>query len=91
MRYDRKPVHRKLITPWYDSRKACLAVLLFMLAVFLFALVGVSSAWSSPLYRKMTWLPAALLLLSGAVALSTALRLVTRWRHRHARDHEKWS
>jgi len=49
MLYDQNPVHRKLITPWYDSRAVCLVVIFSMLLVFLFALVGVFSAWENSL------------------------------------------
>jgi len=74
MLYDQNPVHRKLITPWYDSRTVCLVVILSMLLVFLFALVGVYFAWENTLYREMIWLPALLALLSGIVILSTIVR-----------------
>ncbi len=90
MLYDRNPVHRKLINPWYDSRTLCLAIILFMLLVFLFALVGVRSAWESTAFREMVWLPALLAILSGAVVLSTTVRLVKRWKRRHVRDWEYW-
>ena len=49
MLYDQNPVHRKLITPWYDSRTVCLVVILSMLLVFLFALVGVFLSWENSL------------------------------------------
>ena len=86
MLYDQNPVHRKLITPWYDSRAVCLVVIFSMLLVFLFALVGVFSAWENSLYREMTWLPALLALLSGIVILSTTVRLIKRWNHRYAKN-----
>lgn len=90
MLYDQNPVHRKVITPWYDTRTVCLAVILFMLLVFLFALVGVQFAWQSPVFRKMAWLPVVLAFLSGAVMLSTTVRLIKRWKHRHVREWEYW-
>ena len=55
MLYDQNPVHRRVITPWYDSRTVCLLMILAMLLVFLFALVGVYFAWESTLYREMIW------------------------------------
>jgi uncharacterized membrane protein len=81
MLYDQNPVHRKLITPWYDSRTVCLVVILSMLLVFLFALVGVFLAWENSLY---------LALLSGIVILSTTVRLIKRWNHRYAKDWKYW-
>ncbi|MGA9536619.1 MAG: hypothetical protein WBR24_11990 [Desulfobacterales bacterium] len=90
MLYDQNPVHRKLITPWYDSRTVCLVVILSMLLVFLFALVGVFSAWENSLYREMIWLPALLALLSVIVILSTTVRLIKRWKHRYAKNWKYW-
>lgn len=90
MLYDQNPVHRKLITPWYDSRMVCLVVILSMLLVFLFALVGVFLAWENSLYLKMIWLPALLALLSGIVILSTSVRLIKRWKHRYTRNWKYW-
>lgn len=90
MLYDQNPVHRKLITPWYDSRTVCLVVILSMLLVFLFALVGVFLAWENSLYREMIWLPALLALLSVIVILSTTVRLIKRWKHRYAKNWKYW-
>ena len=90
MLYDQNPVHRKLITPWYDSRTVCLVVILSMLLVFLFALVGFFLAWENSLYREMIWLPALLALLSGIVILSTTVRLIKRWKHRYAKNWKYW-
>jgi len=90
MLYDQNPVHRKLITPWYDSRTVCLVVILSMLLVFLFALVGVFLAWENSLFREMIWLPALLALLSGIVILSTTVRLIKRWKHRYAKNWKYW-
>ncbi|MEJ2472884.1 MAG: hypothetical protein P8Y74_03210 [Desulfobacterales bacterium] len=90
MLYDQNPVHRKLITPWYDSRTVCLVVILSMLLVFLFALVGVFLAWENSLYLEMIWLPALLALLSGIVILSTTVRLIKRWKHRYAKNWKYW-
>ena len=82
MRYDEKPVHRKLIVPWYDSRITCLIVILSMLMVFLFALSGISAAGESPIRHKVIWLPILLMGLSAAVIVSTAVRLFKRFKHR---------
>ena len=85
MRYDQKPVHRKLIVPWYDSRLTCLILILCMLVVFLFALSGVSVAGESPIRHKVIWLPILLMGLSGLVIISTAVRLFKRFKHRLSR------
>ena len=86
MRYDERPVHRKLIVPWYDSRLTCLAVILTMLAVFLFALSGITAAGESPVRHKVIWLPIVLMGLSASVIISTAIRLFKRIKHRFPTD-----
>lgn len=86
MRYDQKPVHRKLIIPWHDSQTACLLVIGLMLLVFLFALVGVSTAGENTAFRGKIWLPVVLMLLSAGVLASTTIRLIRRLRHRFVRD-----
>ena len=85
MRYDERPVHRKLIVPWYDNQFTCLAVILCMVVVFLFALSGISVAGESPIRHKVIWLPVSLMGLSAAVIVSTAVRLFKRIRHRFAK------
>ena len=86
MRYDERPVHRKLIVPWYDNRLACLVVILCMLVVFLFALSGITAAGESPIRHKVIWLPVLLMSLSASVIISTVVRLFKRIKHRFPRD-----
>lgn len=86
MRYDEKPIYRKLIVPWYDSQKICLVVILLMLLVFLFALAGVSIVGESPEHRTKIWLPTLLLVMSASVIISTAARLIKRIRYRFSKD-----
>ena len=82
MRYDEKPVHRKLIVPWYDNRLTCLIVILSMLVVFLFSLSGITAAGESPIRHKVIWLPILLMGLSASVIISTVIRLFKRIKHR---------
>jgi hypothetical protein len=82
MLYDKNPVHRKLIIPWYDSQATCLIVLAFMLLVFLFAGTGISVAGESLVFRSKIWLPVLLLILSGSVIVLISIRLFKRWKHR---------
>jgi len=86
MRYDEKPIYRKLIVPWYDTQKICLFVILLMLLVFLFALAGVSIAGEIPEHRTRIWLPILLIVLSASVIISTAVRLIKRFRYRFSKD-----
>ena len=85
MRYDEKPVHRKLIVPWFDSQLTCLVVIVSMLVVFLFALSGITAAGESPIRHKVIWLPILLMGLSASVIISTAVRLFKRFKHRFAK------
>ena len=82
MRYDTKPVHRKIIVPWYDTESACFSVLLIMVLVFMLALAGISVSGESAEYHHKIWLPILLLVLSGLVIVSTTVRLFKRLRRR---------
>lgn len=86
MRYDEKPIYRKLIVPWYDTQKICLFVIILMFLVFLFALTGVSTAGEFPEHRSKIWLPILLLVMSASVIISTAVRLIKRIRYRFSKD-----
>jgi putative effector of murein hydrolase LrgA (UPF0299 family) len=82
MRYDQRPVHRKLIVSWYDSETACFIQIMFMLLVFLFALAGVSVAIEYVEHHAHIWLPILLVIMSAGVIVSTTTRLVKRYRYR---------
>jgi hypothetical protein len=82
MRYDQRPVHRKLIVPWYDSETACFTLIIFMLAVLLFALMGISVASENVEHHSHIWLPILLVLMSATVIVSTSIRLIKRYRYR---------
>ncbi|UCH19810.1 MAG: hypothetical protein JSU83_14690 [Deltaproteobacteria bacterium] len=86
MRYDRKPVYRKLIVPWYDSETVCFIVIILMLLVFLFSLAGISVATENDEHLTHLWLPILLFLLSGVVIISTVFRLIKRYRYRYSKD-----
>ncbi|MDP6683334.1 MAG: hypothetical protein QF876_10160 [Desulfobacterales bacterium] len=79
MRLDEKPIFRKIIFPWYDSKTACLLLLLFMVLVFLFGIVGLSVSSEIVEYNGFIWVPILLLLLSGWVIVSTMIRLIKRF------------
>ncbi len=86
MRYDEKPVHRTLIVPWYDTKAACLIVIVFMLAVLLFGLVGISVAGESESLHGGIWVPILLVAMSAVTIVSTVIRLIRRFRHRLSKD-----
>ncbi len=76
---DKNPVFRKVIIPWYKSTSAYIIVIVFMLAVILFALAGISVAREYHEYQGYVWVPALLLAMSVAIIITTAARLVKRY------------
>ena len=79
MRLDQNPVYRKVIVPWWDSELACLLVIIFMFLFFLFGSMGISVAHETNEYRPFIWVPILIVVLSGGVILSTAIRLFKRY------------
>jgi hypothetical protein len=75
---DKNPVFRKATIPWYHSRTAYITVILFMLLVFFFAMAGISVAREHPEYNGYVWIPAVLLIMSAAIIITTAARLLKR-------------
>ena len=82
MRYDEKPIYRKLITPWFDSVSACFIVLFFMAVVIWFALMGIYVAYEKVENHRHIWIPFLLILMSTWVFVSTLIRLIRRYKHR---------
>lgn len=89
MRLDKYPVFRKAIHPWYDSDAACFVVIFFMILVGLFGVSGISTARETAEYRGYMWVPILCIVMSGAVVLSTAIRLIKRFAHRYSREEEE--
>ena len=85
MRLDQNPVFRKVIVPWYDSETACFTLMAIMGVVFLFGLVGLSVARETPDHHDHIWVPISLLLMSGGVIISLAIRLGKRYLHRFSK------
>jgi len=79
MRFDEKPIFRKIIVPWYDSETACLLLILFMVLIFLFGIAGLSVSSEIVEYNDFIWVPILLILLSGWVVVSTMIRLIKRF------------
>ncbi len=79
MRFDEKPIFRKIIVPWYDSETICLLLILFMVLVFLFGIAGLSVSSEIIEYNDFIWVPILLILLSGWVVVSTMIRLIKRF------------
>ena len=79
MRFDEKPIFRKIIAPWYDSETICYLLILFMVLVFLFGIVGLSVSSEIVEYNDFIWLPILLILLSGWVIVSMMIRMIKRF------------
>jgi hypothetical protein len=85
MPFNKDPVFRKAIIPWYNSKTAYIIVIVFMLLVFLFALAGISVAREYPAYNGYVWVPIILLVLSAGIIITTMARLIKRYPRKSAR------
>jgi len=82
---DPNPVFRKVIVPWYDSETLCVVEIVFMVAVILFGLAGISVAHERMEYRDYIWVPVFLVVMSSIVIVSVSIRLIKRYRRRSPR------
>ena len=86
MKYSVNPypnvVHRRIVTPWYETETACLITIGFMIPVLVFAAIGIFAALNHPDYQDFIRVPAILLISSAAVILSISIRLVRRYINR---------
>lgn len=79
MSFDQNPLFRKIIVPWYDSETVCFIVIGLMFFVLIFGVVGISGAYEKVEYREHIWVPILLVITSGLVIVSTAIRLTKRY------------
>jgi hypothetical protein len=82
---DKNPVFRKAVIPWYNSKTAYIIVILFLLLVFLFAMVGISVSKENPAYNGYVWVPILLLVLSAGIIIMTIARLIKRHTRKSAK------
>ena len=82
MRSDQNVVHRKIVTPWYDTETACFLTIALMLVIFLFCIAGFSVASEDPAHGKHIFVPIILLVLCCGIILSTSVRLARRYLNR---------
>ena len=73
---EKNPVFRKRVIPWYHSRMAYGITIAFLLLVFVFGLAGISVSREHEQYTSYIWVPALLVILSGGLIVSTAIRLI---------------
>ena len=89
MPLDRNPLFRKVISPWYDTEKACFIVIVLMFFVFLFGIAGILEAAEKIEYHEHIWMPVLLVAMSGGVIASTSIRLIKRYAHRFSKQEPK--
>jgi hypothetical protein len=82
MRIDQNPLFRKTISPWYDSEAVCIGVIIFMLIVFVFGCIGISVARENPEFHGYVRIAILLVVMSGGVIFTTAIRLIRRYARR---------
>ena len=70
--------HNRQIIPWYDTAAVCWTLIILMLAIFGFAVVGISVARSEARFQAYLWVPATLCVISATVAVSLAWHLLKR-------------
>jgi len=85
MRLDQKPLFKKIIVPWYETERACFFVIVAMFLVFLFGFAGISVVYEKTEYNDYIWAPVFLVVLSGAVIVSTTIRLIKRYIQRFSK------
>jgi len=78
MELDKSPLFRRIITPWYDSDTACWILILWSLALFVFALTGLEIAISTPHFNSYVWFPLALTGLIFTLMVSLMFRMIRR-------------
>jgi len=79
MPFEKSPVFRKPIIPWYQSKTAYSLAIGFMLVVFLVGLVGISVTREYEAYKGYVWVPALLVILSGCLIITSVIRLIRRY------------
>ena len=78
MPLDKNPLFRKVILPWYDTKKVCFTVIVFMLLVLLFGIAGILEAVEKIEYHEHIWVPVLLIVMSAWVIASISIRLIKR-------------
>ena len=73
--------HRKEIVPWYDSGKAIVCSVIGLVIILAFGIVGIIVASENPQYTSLFGMPLCIVLMSGYVIISMAVRVfIKKWR-----------
>lgn len=71
------PVFRKAIVPWYESKRVCWGLLVFMTLVLLFGSAGVYVAAVNPVFLPHMWVPGLLIVMALVVIVSAIRQLLS--------------
>ncbi len=89
MRLDQKsPIFGRVIVPWYDSEAACLAMIVFMVALLWFGILGIWTARENGEFYswEYIWVPIFIVAASSGVIISTTIRLIKRVAYKFAKQ-----
>jgi len=81
----KKPVHRKIIVPWYESLASCLITIFIMTMVFLTGLAGIFAALENPGYQRHIWVPSIFAASGAWVVISIVIRVFARYARRSSK------
>jgi len=82
MKFDRSPLFRKTISPWYDSEAICALIITLMVMILMFSICGLWVVRSQPEYHSHLWVPLSLVIMCLYVILSISIRLMRRFPRR---------
>jgi hypothetical protein len=74
-----KPMFRKVIYPFYESETACIAIIAVTLILIIFSAAGISVAREESKYNDYVWVPVTLLIMSAAILVPAAIRLIKQY------------
>ncbi|MCW7752524.1 hypothetical protein OOT00_00830 [Desulfobotulus sp. H1] len=78
MGWERKPVHRQHMIPWYDTGFVCRVVFWLLLPVLIFGMVGVLEALKREAWPLYIGMPLSMSMISGWIMVRMTLRVFRR-------------
>ncbi len=70
--------HHKVIVPWYDSKRVIVFSILGLMIILAFGVVGIIVAQENDQYESFWVMPFCIVLMSGYVIVSMAVRVIIR-------------
>lgn len=90
MKTERTLVHRKSVTPWYDTEAACYMTLFILFLFIMFAFAGISVSYERTEFQAYAKIPVIVLSMSAYATLSVIIRLarryINRFQNRYLKD-----